>query len=202
MTKLLIGNVLLAYVSKHIDVYSQDAEDTKSLIYVLNKMSPIECRANIKTIIATIKTLPEYEEYPTRIEDSTLVAFINKAIKTVLKQAKIDLKLDVSKKFVGTNLYLLAANYTVLSVDKECCSLRKTLNIYGPALTNDVIKMMIPVIKISKEYKALGFELHNRFLYLMLRKAIRMTGIDMGKLRRYTTKDFPKRRKTNAVTKR
>ena len=202
MTTLKIGDVLLAYFSKHVEVFGQDSEDDTTLIYKLNQMSPIECRANIKTIIATIRTLPEYEEYPKYISDDVLRAFILKAVRTVLKQANSKAKLEVSKKHVGNNLYVLASKYLIISVDTKCCSLRKTLNIYGPGLTNNVIAMLIGVVRNSKEYKSLGFQLHNRFIYLLLRKAIRMTGVDMGKLRRYSTKHFPKRRQTNAVKKR
>lgn len=202
MTKLKIGNVLLAYVSRHIDVFSQDTEDPESLVSRLNNMTAIECRANIKSVVSAIKTLPEYEEYPKRIPDSILIALVNRSIKAVLLKSKLNAGIHVSNKYVGNNFYVIASNYIELSVEEKCCTLRRTLNIYGPALTNDVIAMMIPLIRNSKEYKSLGFELHTRFIYLLLRKAIRMTGVDMGKLRRYTTKHFPKRRQKNALKKR
>jgi len=204
MSKLLVGNCLLAFFSKYTPIFSQDPEDENSLLSILNNMTVHECKKQLPTIVETITLLPEFEQFQARVSKQLLSKLVIKAIVACRNVNQEKLPYDVSKRLVGNNFYYFIARYIDIPDDaKKCCSLRKTLNIYGPHMSNDCIKMLIGVVKVDKLYIANNFNLSNRTVYLLLRKAIRMTGVDMGKLRRYNIPRTPRiKEPTDAATKR
>lgn len=201
MAKLLIGNCCLAFFSKYADIFSQDSEDENSLLCTLNNMTVHECLSQVDMIVQTIQLLPEFEQFEGKVSKKLLKALVNKAIIACKKANQQKLPFEISKRMVGNNFIHFIARYIEVPDDsKKCCSLRKTLNIYGPQLTNDCIRMLIEVIKHDTLYKESKLNLSVRTLYLLLRKAIRMTGIDMGKLRRYNFPRTPRNKESNDAT--
>lgn len=201
MSKLLVGNCLLAFFSKYTPIFSQDPEDESSLLNILNNMSVHECTKQLPTIVDTITLLPEFEQFRHKVSKQLLSKLVTKAIVACKNANQQKLPYNVSNRLVGNNFFHFIARYIEVPDDtKKCCSLRKTLNIYGPQLTNDCIRMMIEVIKSDALYKANNFDLSIRTLYLLLRKAIRMTGVDMGKLRRYNFPRTPRTKEPNDAT--
>lgn len=203
MSKLLVGNCLLAFFSKYTMIFSQDPEDEHSLLNTLNNMTVHECNKQLSTIVDTIMLLPEFEPFQNKVSKQLLSKLVTKAIIACRNVNQQKLPYDVSKRLVGNNFFHFIARYVEVPDDtKKCCSLRKTLNIYGPQITNDCIQMLLGVIKIDTLYTSNNFNLSNRTLYLLLRKAIRMTGIDMGKLRRYNFPRSPRQKEpTDATSK-
>jgi hypothetical protein len=93
---------------------------------------------------------------------------------------------------VGNNLHQLVSKFVPNVPFQTCCSLQSTLNDYGPTLTLSNIKSLIAVAKVTKIYSANTHRITDRMLYLFFRKAVRMTGFDMGKSDRYTYSRIPR----------
>jgi|688.fasta_scaffold127720_4 hypothetical protein len=93
--------------------------------------------------------------------------------------------MNSSNTNVGQNLKYLVSKFLVLVKESPCCSTAKTLDAYGPELAGKHIKTLIKVLKLDPNYTKNDLNLSDRTIYLFIRKSIRMTGFDMGKLHRY-----------------
>lgn len=86
---------------------------------------------------------------------------------------------------VGDNLHALVSQFIEVPKEPPCCSVRHTINAYGPELTSKHMKSLVQVLRTSKPFIKCNIQTSDHTIYLFVRKAIRMTGVDMGKLDRY-----------------
>jgi hypothetical protein len=204
MAELLVGNSLLAFFSKYQIVYTQDSEDEESLISVLNLITPDEAESQISNIVTSIKSLQEYVDYETEngfIDTKVLTKIVRKAINACKAPSTTSQPKRITPNRLGDYFFnLLSSLVDIPTVKESCCTFRKTLNTFGPKLSNDNMLSLIVAAKCDKLYSELELNLPDRTIYLFIRKAIRMTGVDMKKLRKYHLTKVSRKKVTNDAT--
>lgn len=189
MAELLVGNSLLAFFSRYQIVYTQDSEDEESLITILNSMTVSEAEQQIPHIVESIKSLQEFSDYEVDhgfIDTKVLTKIVRKAINACREPSNNVQRQKIAANRLGDCFFnLLSSLIEIPTVKDSCCTFRKTLNTFGPKLTNDNMLSLIVAAKNDKLYKELNLNLSDRTIYLFIRKAIRMTGVDTRRLRKY-----------------
>jgi len=190
----MLGNCISIELNKYVTVFSQDQNDPDSLINTLNGMTVRELVKQASSIVEAIKLQPEYEQLQDKPSDKFLKLMLLRIAKTC-NPSTTPKELNLKTSRVGDNfIYLLSKLAPMLDDSTTCCTIRKVLNAYGPSFANAQIKSLVYAIKNDSLYRELKIELSDRTLYLFLRKSIRMTGVDMGKLRRYTYQRFARKK--------
>lgn len=92
---------------------------------------------------------------------------------------------------LGDILVELFSNYiTVSSQDDKCCTVKQTLNAWGPYLAKRHIRSIVEVLKYTTEYKEFKIKVPdrslNKLLTLFVKKAIRKSLLDTKATSSYT----------------
>jgi hypothetical protein len=96
----------------------------------------------------------------------------------------------VRRKLWGNCLYAMVKKFTVLPFEPSCCTYRKVLN--GVELVDIPASIQTAIERIRSkelhklaEYRLVAHRIDDRLIELFLRRALRISGLDTGKLPRY-----------------
>lgn len=108
---------------------------------------------------------------------------------------------------LGDILVELFSNYiTVTSQDEKCCTLRMTLNAWGPYLAKRHIRSILDVIKYTTEYTTFKSSIPKRsidkLLVLFVKKAIKKSLLDTQATTTYTLVTPTEKEPTDATEER